>query len=78
MIYEKAVTFISEQFNIDESEVGEDMSFEDIGADEFDIAELVSALEGEFEIELSEDEIADIKDVRGLVKLIKTAVELSN
>lgn len=78
MIYEKVAAFISEQFNMDEDEISEDMSFEDIGADEFDIAELAHALQGEFDIDLSDDEVADIKDVSGLVKLIKTAVELSN
>lgn len=78
MIYEKVATFISAQFNIDEDEISEDMSFEDLGADEFDISDLVTAIEGEFDIELGYDEISDIKDVAGLVKLVKTAVELSN
>ncbi|MDR1630814.1 MAG: phosphopantetheine-binding protein [Oscillospiraceae bacterium] len=78
MIYEKVATFISEQFNIDEDDINEDMTFEEIGADEFDIAELASAIEGEFDIELGEDEVSDLKDVAGLVKLVKTAVELSH
>lgn len=77
MIYEKVATFISEQFNIDEDDISEDLTFEELGADEFDIADLAAAIEGEFDIELGEDEVSDLKDVAGLVKLVTTAVELS-
>ena len=77
MVYEKVTAFISEQFNLDEDEVVEDMTFEELGAEEFDIAELAAALEGEFDIKLGDDEITDLHDVAGLVKLVSTAVELS-
>ena len=39
--------------------------------------ELALTLEDEFDIEIHEDEIADIETVDDLVSLIKTAVELS-
>ena len=77
MVYEKVVAFISEQFNMDEDEIGEELTFEELGADDFDIAELAATLEGEFEINLCEDELSDLKDIAGLVRLVTTAVKLS-
>jgi len=76
MILEKVTTFIAEQLNIDEDEISEDTSFEEIGADEVDIAELVLAIEGEFEIELSDDEVNSLATVADLTDIIEKAISL--
>jgi acyl carrier protein len=76
MVLEKVTTFISEQFNVDEDSITEDTTFEELGADELDIAELVMAVEGEFEIELSEDEVNSITKVADLTQIIETAISL--
>ncbi len=76
MVLEKVTTFISEQFNVDEDSISEDTTFEELGADELDIAELVLAVEGEFEIEISEDEVNSISKVADLTDIVETAISL--
>lgn len=77
MVLEKVITFISEQFLIEEENVSEDTTFDELGADEDDINEIVHAVEGEFEIKLHEDEIIRISDVSDLVRIIETAIALA-
>ncbi|MCL2507832.1 MAG: acyl carrier protein [Oscillospiraceae bacterium] len=76
MILEKVTTFIAAQFNIEEDDICEETSFEEIGADEVDIAELVLAIEGEFEIELSDDEVNSLSTVSDLTDIIEKAISL--
>lgn len=78
MVLEKVITLISAQFNIDEDQISEDTTFEELGADEVDIAELALAVESEFEIELLEDEVLRLGDVSDLVKIVQTAISLAD
>ncbi len=78
MVLEKVITLISAQFNIDEDQISEDTTFEELGADEVDIAELALAVESEFEIELHEDEVLRLGDVSDLVKIVQTAISLAD
>jgi acyl carrier protein len=78
MVLEKVVSFIATQFCLEEDDINEDTSFESLGADEEDIEELVLAVEGEFEIKLLEDEVIRLSDVSGLVKIIETAISLTD
>lgn len=77
MVLEKVITFISEQFSLDEDDINEDTTFEELGADEQDVEDLVHVVEGEFEIKLHDDEIIRISDVSDLVKIIETAISLA-
>lgn len=74
MILEKVITLIAEQFSMEEAQLGEDTSFEDIGADEVDLEELVDAVEDEFEVELAPDDTAELTCVADLVKAVQAAV----
>lgn len=76
MVYEKVISFIADQLNIDEEEVTEESTFDELGADEMDLAELVLALESEFEIEIHDDEFTKLNGVSDLVEIIETAIEL--
>jgi len=78
MVLEKVITFISEQFLIEEDDINEDTTFEELEADEEDMADLVSVIESEFEIELHDDELIRISDVSDLVKIIETAISLAD
>jgi len=78
MVLEKVIILISAQFNIDEDQISEDTTFEELGADEVDIAELALAVESEFEIELHEDEVLRLGDVSDLVKIVQTAISLAD
>lgn len=78
MVLEKVITFIAEQFSIDEDDISEDTTFEELEADEEDVEDLVRVVEGEFEIKLLDDEIIRISDVSDLVKIIETAIALAD
>jgi len=77
MVLEKVITFISEQFSLDEDDINEDTTFEELEADEQDVEDLIHVVEGEFEIKLHDDEIIRISDVSDLVKIIETAISLA-
>lgn len=57
-VKQKIHTIIEEQLGVDAEDITSDATFyEDLGADSLDTVELVMALEEEFEIEVSDDEI---------------------
>lgn len=78
MVLEKVVTIIAAQFSVDEDQLNEDTTFEELGADELDIAELALAIESEFEIELDEEDVDRMTDISDLVKIIKANISLAD
>ena len=71
LVLEKVRTLVAEQFDVDEEDIGADTTFEELGADSFDIAELVAALEEEFDIELpaeTAERIATVGDAAAAVR----------
>ena len=74
MEFEKIRKIISEQLNIPESEITEEISFEDdLGADSLDIFQIIMALEEEFNLEISNEEAEQIATVADVVEYIKNA-----
>lgn len=72
MIYKRLVKLLAEQFGLDEEDVNEDTSFEDLGADSVDLVELSMNLEEEFGIdEMGEEDIASIHTVGDLVSYLR-------
>ena len=60
-----------EELGVKEDEVVESASFtEDLGADSLDVVELVMAFEDEFQIEIPDDEVGEIKTVGDAVGYI--------
>lgn len=60
-----------EELGVKEEEVVESASFtEDLGADSLDVVELVMAFEDEFQIEIPDDEVGEIKTVGDAVTYI--------
>ena len=70
MVFDRIRDIMVEQLSIEESELGKDTSFEELGVDSLDIVELTMALEEEFEIEITVDE--DMKTVGDLVNYIES------
>ncbi|MEG1133010.1 MAG: acyl carrier protein, partial [Cellulosilyticaceae bacterium] len=63
---------ISEQLNISEGDVTLETSFrDDLNADSLDIFQIVMAIEEEFEMEISNDEVEGITTVGEIVEYIK-------
>jgi len=73
MLTEKIIKIIATQFNVDESSITMDTSFkDDLNADSLDLVELVMALEDEFELEVEDDDVDNIKTVGDAKAYIKS------
>ena len=72
MVLEKVKAILSEQFDVEEDSITPDTNLsEDLEADSLDVVDLLMSIEDEFEIEVPDDEIENIKTVDQLVKYIE-------
>ena len=73
-IFKTMQDLIAEQFAIDADEISMDSSFvDDLGADSVDLAELVMAMEEEFDIgEIDEEDLAGLKTVGDCVRYLNS------
>ncbi len=72
-ILSKVTALAAETLEIDESKLTEDTRFEDLGADSFDLLELVTTMEDEFGLTLDDDSLAEIASVGDAVDAIENA-----
>ena len=59
----KVVELVSETLEIDEEEIDEGKRFDDLGADSFDLLELVTAFKDEFGVTMDDDSLEEIQTV---------------
>lgn len=72
MVLEKVKVILSEQFDVEEDKITADTDLqEDLGADSLDVVDLLMSIEDEFEIEVPDEEIENIKTVGALVSYIE-------
>ena len=72
MVLEKVKAILAEQFDVDEEKITVDTDLqEDLGADSLDVVDLLMSIEDEFEIEIPDEEIENIKTVGALVAYIE-------
>ena len=72
MIFENVKNIVVEQLGADENEITMEASFiDDLGADSLDIVELIMALEGEFDLEIPDNDAEKIATVGDAVEYIK-------
>ncbi len=72
MELEKVKAILVEQLGIDEEDITlESNLYDDLQADSLDLAEMMMALEEEFDIEIPDDDAEKIKTVNDVVKYIK-------
>ena len=75
MVLEKVKAILSEQFDVEEDSITVDTSIaDDLGADSLDVVDLLMSIEDEFEIEVPDEEIDNIKTVGEPVKYIEDHV----
>lgn len=75
MYSEKIIKLISEQFNIEISNINLETSFrDDLNADSLDLVELVMALEDEFGLEIEDEDIENVKTVGDAIKYTNNAL----
>ena len=72
MVFEKVKSIIVEQLDVEEDKVTMDAVIQDdLGADSLDIVDLVMSFEEEFDIEIPDDQVENIKTVGDIVKYIE-------
>ena len=76
MVFEKVRSIIMDQLDVEEDKVTLDAVIQDdLGADSLDIVDLVMSFEEEFDIEIPDDQVENIKTVGDIVKYIEDKVE---
>ena len=72
MVFETVREILVDQLDVDEDAVTMEASIQnDLGADSLDIVDLVMSLEEEFDCEIPDEEIENIKTVGDIVKYIE-------
>lgn len=72
MMFEKIREIICDQLEIEEDQVTMDsILLEDLGADSIDLADLVMTFEDEFNMEISDEALENIKTVSDIVKYVE-------
>lgn len=70
----KVKGIIADQLEVAIDRLSMETTFEDIDADSLDIVELVMVLEEEFDLEISDQKIENIKTVGDVINYIKSKV----
>lgn len=72
MVFEKVKSILAEQFDVEEDSITTDTNImEDLGADSLDKVDLIMSLEDEFEFEVMDNDVDNVKTVGELVKFIE-------
>ncbi|MFA9380537.1 MAG: acyl carrier protein [Acetanaerobacterium sp.] len=75
MVYEKVKQIICDQLDLEEDVVTMEANIiDDLGADSLDVVDLVMSLEEEFDIEIPDEQVENIKAVGDIVKYIEAEV----
>lgn len=75
-IEQKVIEIISYNLSINKEDVKLDSSIEfDLGADSLDMIELVMDLEWEYDMQIDDEEVDQIRTVQNLIDLVKKKVE---
>lgn len=74
MVFEKVRDIVVEQLDVDENDVTmESAIVDDLGADSLDVVDLVMSIEEEFDVEIPDEEVENIKTVGDIVKYVESA-----
>ena len=72
-ILSKVAALVAEELECEAGDLGEDTEFKSLGADSFDLLELVTAFEDEFGLTLEDDALKSIATIGDAVKAIESA-----
>ena len=75
MVLEKIRVILAGQFDVDEDSLKPETDLQDdLGADSLDVVDLLMSIEDEFEIEIPDEEIENIRTVGDLVNYIESNI----
>ncbi len=70
-MFEKIKAIVIDQLNIsDEDMVTMDTTLEDLGADSLDMVEVIMAIEDEFDVQIKDEDLENLKSVKDLIDYI--------
>ena len=69
--YDKVCDIIVEKLNLDKSEIKEQATLENLGADSLDLVEIVMKLEEEFGVEINDEDAEKLTNVAEVVDYIQ-------
>lgn len=76
MEFEKLKAIIADVLNVDTEEISMDTTFvDDLGADSLDVFQIITGIEDEFDIEISNEDAEKIVSVGDAVEQIKNITE---
>ncbi len=72
MVFEKIKEFLVEQLDVDADKITMDTDIaNDLGADSLDLFDMLGTLEEEFEVEIPDDKVEELKTVGQVVEFIQ-------
>jgi acyl carrier protein len=72
VVFEKVKEIICEQLDVEEEKVALESSIiDDLGADSLDVVDLIMSLEEEFDVEIPDEDVENMKSVGDIVKYIE-------
>lgn len=72
MVFEKIQEILAAQFDVEADFITNDTDIQqDLNADSLDIVDLIMSIEDEFEVEVPDDAVDEVKTVGDLVKFIE-------
>lgn len=72
MVFDKVVQILAEQLSVDPDKITmESLLEEDLDADSLDAIDIVMSIEDEFEVEVPDEVIANMKSVADIVNFIE-------
>ena len=74
-IYDKVIEVAIDILGVEEGDISEETTFDELDADSLDRLQLVTALEDEFDMELDDEKLMAINSVADAVDAIESALE---
>lgn len=72
MIFEKLKDIIAEQLSVDADQVTPEANIQDdLGADSLDIVDLITTIEDEFDVNIPDEAVEEIKTVNDIVNFVE-------
>ena len=76
MLFEKVRDILAEQLEIDPETITMDTNIiDDLDADSLDFVEMITSIEDEFNIVVTDEKVGDFKTVRQVVEFLETLVK---
>ncbi|HCR43986.1 MAG TPA: acyl carrier protein [Ruminococcaceae bacterium] len=76
MVFEKLKKILADQFDVEEEKITLDTNMvDDLGADSLDVVDLLMSVEDEFEIEIPDSDVENMKTVGDVVKYVEDHVD---